>query len=109
VALEGHLHLGGRHAAAIVDHAQEFFAAAACLDPHVARSCVDAVLHQLLDHRGGTLHHLAGGDLRGDLFRKYANGHTDLLVSHCITQPGWLRVEALDKLVFCDILYPSIV
>ena len=33
------------------------------VDREAPRSGVERVLQQLLDHRGGTLHHLAGGDL----------------------------------------------
>ena len=37
------------------------------------RAGVERVLEQLLDHRGGPLHHFAGGDLVGDLIGKNAD------------------------------------
>ena len=43
------------------------------LDGDVARAGVERVLDQLLDHRGGPLDHLAGGDLVGDLGRQHAH------------------------------------
>ncbi len=43
------------------------------LDP--ARPRIEAVLDQLLDHRGGALHDLAGGDLVGEVLRQATDGH----------------------------------
>ena len=42
-------------------------------DPVGAR--IQAVFHQLLDHGGGPLHHLAGGDLVGQDRRQYTDRH----------------------------------
>ena len=53
------------HAGAVVAHQHEGLAALLQLHPHVPGTGVERVLHQLLHHRGGTLDHLAGGDLVG--------------------------------------------
>jgi hypothetical protein len=63
-----------RDAAAVVDDADLPHAALEQLDGNVARAGVDAVLQQLLHHRGGPLDHLAGGDLADEEVGKRANG-----------------------------------
>ena len=66
----------GRHAAAVVRHAQIRRAAAAQLHRHGAGSGVKRVFHQLLDHRGGPLHDLARGDQIRQMRRENLNlGH----------------------------------
>ena len=72
------------HAGAVVAHRDERLAALLQLDPHVARAGVERVLHQLLDHRGGPLHHLARGDLVGDGVGqdRDAAGHRENLAAH---------------------------
>ena len=63
VAGHGQRQLVGRDAAAVVDHADQF--QSALLDRHVdpRGPGIDGVFHQLLDHAGRPLDHLAGGDL----------------------------------------------
>ena len=66
----------GRHAAAVVRHAQIRRAAAAQLHRHGAGPGVKCVFHQLLDHRGGPLHDLARGDQIRQMRRENLNiGH----------------------------------
>ena len=43
------------------------------LDAQFGRAGVERVLQQFLDDGRGALHHLAGGDLVGDLVRKDAD------------------------------------
>ena len=50
------------HAAAVVGHADVGRPAAAYLHGYIFRARVERVLHELLYHRGGTLHDLACGD-----------------------------------------------
>ena len=65
VAEEGGLRLGGGDAAAVVGNPDEAHAAVLDLHSQGVRPGVDSVLHELLDHRRGPLHHLAGGDQIG--------------------------------------------
>ncbi len=63
VALECHVGIFGRHAAPIVD---DLYQLSTCLAQHhlyVGGMRVDGIFEQLLDDRGGTLHHFAGSDL----------------------------------------------
>src|SRR5699024_3313993 len=62
VAEEGYARVLGRHAAAVVRHADELPTAAAQLHRDVPRPGVDRVFKQLLHHGGGPFHNLAGGD-----------------------------------------------
>src|SRR5205823_3322887 len=66
--------LAGGDAAAVVFHLHA--ADAAFLERHGERSCtgVQAVLEQLLQHRGGTLDHFAGRDLADENLGQDANG-----------------------------------
>ena len=73
VALERQVRLVRRHARAVVADADEPEPAALDLDLDAARAGVERVLDQLLDHRGGPLDHLAGGDLIGQLGRQHAD------------------------------------
>ena len=66
----------GRHAAAVVGHAQVGRAAAAQLHRHGAGPGVERIFHQLLDHGGGTLNDLARGDQIRKMRRENLNiGH----------------------------------
>ena len=66
----------GRHAAAVVGHAQIGRAAAAQLHRHGAGPGVERVFHQLLDHGGGPLDDLARGDQIRKMRRENLNiGH----------------------------------
>ena len=67
MALEGQQGVVAQHAAAIVGDANETAAAGFHFDANLRRARVERVFEQFLDHRSGTLHHLAGGDLVGDL------------------------------------------
>ncbi len=63
VARQGQRQVVGGDAAAIVAHAQQLDAALLDLHVDAPGTGVQAVLQQFLGHRGGTLDHLAGGDL----------------------------------------------
>jgi len=78
VALEGQQSVVAAHAASVVAHADELAPARLDLDADAGGPGVERVLQQLLDHRGRTLHHFAGGDLVGDLVGEYADAsHRD--------------------------------
>ena len=62
MAEEGSGELLGGDAAAVVGDPDEGHAAALQLHHHGGRAGVDGVFHELFDHAGGPLHHLAGGD-----------------------------------------------
>ena len=88
VAFETEQHVVAVHARAVVGHAQQPAAAALHLDIDAGGAGVQAVFDQFLDHRGGTLHHLAGGDLVGELFGEQAYsgqefGMVDVFVWGC--------------------------
>ena len=68
VTVEGHPCVDGRHAAAVVDNLYQVAPAVAEVDLHARRPGVDGVLHHLLDHRCGAVHHLARRNLVGDDF-----------------------------------------
>ena len=62
VALERQGHVGGRHAAAVVDHLDEVDAAAGQPDRDRPRARVQSIFDQFLQGAGRPLDHLAGGD-----------------------------------------------
>ena len=62
MAQEGGGQLLGRNAAAVVGDPDGGHAAVLDLHGDGGGSCIDGVFQKLLDHAGGTLHHLAGGD-----------------------------------------------
>ena len=70
-----HRQLAGGDAAAIVAHPHQSDAAALDVDLDARRAGVECVLDELLDHRGGPLDHLAGGDLVDELAGKNADPH----------------------------------
>ena len=72
----------GRDALAVVGHPNEAESALPYLDRHVAGTGIEAVIYQLLHHRGWALHHLAGGDKDGHVGRKNANGQRLKLTLH---------------------------
>ena len=81
MAEEGGGQLGGGDAAAVVRHPDELHAAAPDLHGDGAGAGVQGVLHQLLHHAGGPLHHLAGGNELRDLpghFLNMRHGDTSL-------------------------------
>ena len=57
------------HAAAVVGDPKEGHAAVADLDGDFGGTGINGIFQQLLDHRGGALDHLAGGDQVGDMGR----------------------------------------
>jgi hypothetical protein len=59
--------------AAVIRNLNELFSARFHADFDPRRPRVERVLEHLLDDRCRPLHHLAGGDLVGDLLRKYVN------------------------------------
>jgi len=75
VAVDGEREIGGGHAAAVVGDDDLPPAAAIGEDIDPARTGVDRVLHEFLDHARGTLDHLACGDAVDDLFGELADGH----------------------------------
>ena len=62
MAEEGGGQFLGGDAAAVVRHPDQAHAAPLDLHHHRRGAGVDGVFHQLLDHAGRALHHLAGGD-----------------------------------------------
>ena len=73
VALEGQQGIVAHHAAAVVDDLDELLAAGLDVDPDARGAGIQRVLQQLLDHRGGTLDDLTGGDLVGNVLGEYVN------------------------------------
>ena len=67
VAEEGGLQLLRRDAAAVVGHPQKGHPPVGDLHRDGAGPRVNGVLHELLGHRRGALHHLAGGDQVGHM------------------------------------------
>ena len=67
VAEKGGLQLGSRNAAAVVGHPQKCHPPVGDLHRHGGGPRVNGVLHELLGHGGGPLHHLAGGDQIGHM------------------------------------------
>ena len=73
VALEGQQRVVAQHAAAVVHDADQPAAAGFHLDAQIGRAGVERVFEQFLDDRSGPFHHLAGGDLVGDLVGENAD------------------------------------
>lgn len=78
VPLESEPRVGVAHAATVIDDLNQALSSVAIVDRHDRAAGVDGILHQLLDDRSGTAHHLARGDLVGDLVGQ----HSDLVVLH---------------------------
>ena len=70
-------------ATAVVAHPDQADAAALDVDLDAARTRIEAVLHELLDHRGGPLDHLA----RGDLVDEFAGENTDRHLGRQVYRP----------------------
>ena len=79
MALKGQQGVVAVHAVAVVGDADQLAPARLHLDADAAGSGIQRVLQQLLDHRSGPVHHLAGGDLVGDLVRKNADAAHKIL------------------------------
>ena len=60
--LKSRFDLLGGNAAAVIRHPDKTGAATPGLHCDLAGAGVQGVLHKFLDHRGGSLHHLSGGD-----------------------------------------------
>ena len=62
---------------AVVGDADQLASAPLDLDADAGSSGIEGILQQLLDDRSRPVHHLAGGDLVGNLVGKYADAaHT---------------------------------
>src|SRR5664280_448570 len=68
VTLESQHGIVAHHPAAVVGHLDQFLATCFDGDPDAARTGIQRVFQQLLDHRSGALHDFAGGDLVGYVF-----------------------------------------
>ena len=73
MALEGQQGIVPVHAVTVVAYADKAAAAGFDLDADSVCAGVEGVLQQLLDYRGWPVHHLAGGDLVGNLVGKNAD------------------------------------
>ena len=73
MAFEGQQGVVAVHPMAVVRDADEPPSARLDLDTDAAGSGVERVLQQLLHHGSRPVHHLAGGDLVGNLVRKNAD------------------------------------
>ena len=73
MTLEAQECLFWRHPLAIIFDDREGFATAGEIHDHPRRPGIQRVLEELLNDRGGTLHHFAGGDLVGDRRVEYAD------------------------------------
>jgi hypothetical protein len=79
VALEGQQGVVAVHAVAVVGDADQPAPARLDLDADAAGAGVQGVLQQFFHHRGRPVHHLAGGDLVGNLVGKNADAaHSSL-------------------------------
>lgn len=74
MALEAKQGIGAVHSAPVVGYPDQADAALLELDGDPPGPRVDGVLDQFLDHRGGSLDHLPGGDLAGQDVGKEADG-----------------------------------
>ncbi len=64
--VERHPRIQRRHALPVVDHPDKLLPPVAVTHGHGRGTGIHGVLHHLLDHRCGTVHHLPGRDLTGD-------------------------------------------
>src|SRR6202034_1738363 len=75
MAIDGQRQVARRHAVAIIGDADPPPAAAIGENVDPARTRIDGVFHQLLDHAVRTPDHLARSDAVHDLFGELADGH----------------------------------
>ena len=73
MALEGQHGIVAHHPTTVVGDLDQFLSARLDLYANARGTGVQRVLQQLLHHRRGTLHHLAGGDLVGNSFGEDVN------------------------------------
>ena len=85
VPLDAEQGVVARHAAAVVGHDHRLAPARHHLDVDLRGAGIQGVFDQLLQHRGGPLHHLAGGDLVDDLLGQELDGGA---LGHDRTIPG---------------------
>ncbi len=86
MAFEGQQRVVAHHAAAVVGDLDELLAPGLNLDLNAGGAGIERIFEQLLGHRSRTLHHFAGGDLVGNVFRKNvdsAHGSASLMRSQC--------------------------
>ena len=67
MSLESHAGICLRHPFAIIDHLNQRTSRIHDVHPNHRGTCVNRILHQFLDHGGGTLYHLARRNLVGDM------------------------------------------
>jgi len=67
--LKGHPGIDGSHTGSVVDDLDQGLAGILDDDLDVGGSGVNGILDQLLDDRSGTLDHLTGSDLIGNIIR----------------------------------------
>ena len=70
MALEGEQGVVASHTTAVVGNLNKLPTACLDLDADACRSGIEGIFQKLLNYRSWTLHHLAGGDLVGDVLRK---------------------------------------
>jgi len=88
VALEGEQCVVLDHARAVVGHLDELAPARFDLDADAVGARVEGVFEQFLDHRGRALHHLARGDLVGNVLGQDVDaGHVEALCGRLSPQP----------------------
>ncbi len=75
VPLDRQFEIGRRHAAPVIDHADQRLPALGQCDLDAGGAGIDGVLDQLLDGGGGTFDHFAGGDLVDEIGGEEANRH----------------------------------
>ena len=86
------------HSTAIVYYPDDGNAAAPNQDVDLACAGVDAVFHQLFDHRSGTFHHFAGRDLTGDDLWEQANpAH---LIANCRLPIADCEIDSVARLTW---------
>ena len=68
MALERQHGIVAHHTAAVVGYLDQLLAARLHVDPNAARTGIQRVFQQLLDHRSGAFHYLAGGNLVSYVF-----------------------------------------
>src|SRR5271155_1066824 len=73
MTLEGEHGIVAYHAASVVGDLDQLLAARLNVDLNARGARVQRVLEQFFHHRGRALHHLAGGDLVGDVLGEYVN------------------------------------
>ena len=75
MALKGYRNFFGGDPVAVVDDLNLLNATGLDLNRDLARAGVDGVFDQFFYHRRRAFHHLSGGDLGGQVWRKDLNRH----------------------------------